>query len=78
MGSIDQVPQEIMSLTNSQTAYTKVNHRTPQPPSGLGSKFHYLMAGKRTVQRAKIQLDNALIDQAQAELNVVRLSSVPI
>jgi len=74
-GSIDQVPQEInVPNPNSQTAYTVANQLLDNRNQFLGVGVQIpLFNGGQThsaVQRAKIQLDNALIDQAQAELNV--------
>lgn len=74
-GSIDQVPQEInVPNLNSQTAYTLANQLIDNRNQFLGVGVQIpLFNGGQThsaVQRAKIQLDNALIDQAQAELNV--------
>lgn len=74
-GSIDQVPQEInVPNPNSQTAYTLANQLIDNRNQFLGVGVQIpLFNGGQThsaVQRAKIQLDNALIDQAQAELNV--------
>ena len=74
-GSIDQVPQEInVPNPNSQTAYTVANQLLDNRNQFLGVGVQIpLFNGGQThsaVQRAKIQLDNALIDQTQAELNV--------
>jgi len=74
-GSIDQVPQEInVPNPNSQTAYTVANQLLDNRNQFLGVGVQIpLFNGGQThsaVQRAKIQLDNALIDQSQAELNV--------
>ncbi len=74
-GSIDQVPQEInVPNPNSQTAYTVANQLLDNRNQFLGVGVQIpLFNGGQThsaVQRAKIQLDNALIEQAQAELNV--------
>ena len=74
-GSIDQVPQEInVPNPNSQTAYTVANQLLDNRNQFLGVGVQIpLFNGGQThsaVQRAKIQLDNALIDQVQAELNV--------
>jgi outer membrane protein len=74
-GSIDQVPQEInVPNPNSQTAYTVSNQLLDNRNQFLGVGVQIpLFNGGQThsaVQRAKIQLDNALIDQTQAELNV--------
>ena len=74
-GSIDQVPQEInVPNPNSQTAYTVANQLLDNRNQFLGVGIQIpLFNGGQThsaVQRAKIQLDNALIDQTQAELNV--------
>ena len=74
-GSIDQVPQEInVPNPNSQTAYTLANQLIDNRNQflGVGVQIPLLNGGQThsAVQRAKIQLDNALIDQAQAELNV--------
>ncbi len=74
-GSIDQVPQEInVPNPNSQTAYTLANQLIDNRNQFLGVGVQIpLFNGGQThsaVQRAKIQLDNALIEQAQAELNM--------
>ena len=74
-GSIDQVPQEInVPNPNSQTAYTLANQLIDNRNQflGVGVQIPLLNGGQThsAVQRAKIQLDNALIDQAQAELNM--------
>jgi len=74
-GSVDQVPQEInVPNPNSQTAYTVTNQLLDNRNQFLGVGVQIpLFNGGQThsaVQRAKIQLDNALIDQTQAELNV--------
>ena len=74
-GSIDQVPQEInVPNPNSQTAYTVANQLLDNRNQFLGVGVQIpLFNGGQThsaVQRAKIQLDNSLIDQTQAELNV--------
>lgn len=74
-GSIDQVPQEInVPNPNSQTTYTIANQLLDNRNQFLGVGVQIpLFNGGQThsaVQRAKIQLDNALIDQTQAELNV--------
>ena len=74
-GSIDQVPQEInVPNPSSQTAYTVANQLLDNRNQFLGVGVQIpLFNGGQThsaVQRAKIQLDNALIDQTQAELNV--------
>ena len=74
-GSIDQVAQEMnVPNPNSQTAYTLANQLIDNRNQflGVGVQIPLFNGGQAhsAVQRAKIQLDNALIDKAQAELNV--------